>query len=74
MTDEERHVVKHALGLDNSEYPYRNSYAASVGTVQEEMCRRMAEAGHLILRSETPQISYFIASDEAIREVWGGRR
>ena len=33
LTDRERHVMRHALGLNISDTPYRNYYAASSGAI-----------------------------------------
>jgi hypothetical protein len=37
--------MRHALGLDRAEKPYRNRYAAAVGTPQHAAWLQIAEAG-----------------------------
>lgn len=45
MSEKQRALLLHALGLDRSKHAYRNRYAAERGTDAEAEWRSMVEAG-----------------------------
>ncbi len=52
MTDEQRHIIMHALGLDRAEIGYRNRYISQKTPLLEQM----TEAG--LLRRYDPGMAY----------------
>jgi len=50
MTDEQRHILRHALGLNRGaeaaiEGPYRNHFVTGPGSVDYPHCEALVEAG-----------------------------
>ena len=48
LTDRERGILEHALGLDRAGAAYRNHYTASCGSADMQVCLVLAGKGLLV--------------------------
>ncbi len=76
MTPRERHIVRHALGLDRKPKPYRNNFVAEWGTVDCHVLIDMVAKGWATERrySMTREMSVFQITDAgkaALRSALG---
>lgn len=69
LTDDERELIEHSLGLSNAKRPYRTHYAAASGTKPYAICDALAER-ELMVRGETLSYGrFFHVTERGARAV-----
>lgn len=70
LSNKQKHIIKHALGLDNSKTPYRNHYAVSPGTVQLQNLLELQQMGLMASwPSESGKMIYFNVTEKGAQSV-----
>lgn len=47
MTPQQSHILRHALGIEQKGYEYRNHYCAAPGTKAQLDCETLVTMGHM---------------------------
>lgn len=66
MTEREREVVRHALGLDRTRESYRNYYVGAYGSADLLVCLAMVGKGWLAEVSDAHGLMTFSVTDAGI--------
>lgn len=66
LTDAQDHVLRHALGLDWSERPYRNGFKAPLGHAERGVCEVLVDVGLMGLAHDC-----FFVTDRGFQVIFG---
>lgn len=74
LTEEERRMMRHALGLDRSKNAYRNGYCVTAGSPSNAICADLATRGMMAFVKHRDDLVYYSvtpAGRSVIEEVEG---
>lgn len=69
MTRDLLDILRHTLGLDRSDMPFRNHFAAATGTPDYARCERLTTAGMMKRGAALSYGHYFHVTEQGLRAL-----